>query len=136
MKITKNLYRMASLAFVFLLVLTFSSCSHRMVGTWNVQRYETTAPGQQGTVLYNLGTMEFKRNGRGEKNLSYSVLGMDRRDQVPFKWTADEDKYISIESGGSEFSKIWIIMENKRKSQKWKTTDGSSSVQILELRKQ
>jgi len=136
MKITKNLCRISSLAFAFLLVLAFSSCSHKMVGVWDVQRYETTAPGQQGTVLYNLGTMEFKRNGRGEKNLSYSVLGMDKKDQVPFQWTADEDKYISIESEGSEFSKIWIIMENKRKSQKWKTTDGNSAVQILELKKQ
>ena len=45
-------------AFVIAMTL-LTSCSHRMVGTWTVQRYETTTPGQQGVALSNIGTMQF-----------------------------------------------------------------------------
>lgn len=119
-----------------LMVMTcISSCAHRMVGTWNVSKFETTTPGEQSITLNNVGTMEFKGNGDGEKKLNYSVLGIDRNDELPFKWEWNDDKYISIESEGSEFSKTWIIMENERKFQKWKSTDGTNTIQILELKK-
>lgn len=74
-------------------------------------------------------------NGSGEKNLNYSVLGIQRDDKLPFKWTWNDGKYISIESNGSDFSKTWIIMTNKKKYQKWKSTDGTNNVQIIELKK-
>ena len=74
-------------------------------------------------------------NGSGEKNLNYSVLGIQRDDKLPFKWTWNDGKYISIESNGSDFSKTWIIMTNKKKFQKWKSTDGTNNVQIIELKK-
>ena len=106
-----------------------------MVGTWTVQRYVTTTPGQQGVALSNIGTMQFQGNGSGEKNLNYSVLGIQRDDKLPFKWTWNDGKYISIESNGSDFSKTWIIMTNKKKYQKWKSTDGTNNVQIIELKK-
>ncbi len=112
-----------------------TSCSHRMVGTWNVSRFETSKLGDQSISLNNVGTMEFKGNGEGEKKLNYSVLGIQRNDELPFKWKWNDDKYISIESQGSEFSKTWIIIENKRKFQKWKSTDGTNTVQVLELKK-
>ncbi|MDO5608325.1 MAG: hypothetical protein Q4G08_07725 [Capnocytophaga sp.] len=120
-----------------LMITTFllTSCSHRMVGTWTVQRYETTAPGEQAVSLSNIGTMTFKRNGSGEKNLNYSVLSIQRDDQQPFRWSWDNDQYITIEGKGSELAKTWIIMENKRKSQKWKSTDGGNRIQTLELKK-
>ena len=121
-------------AFVIATTL-LTSCSHRMVGTWTVQRYETTTPGQQGVALCNIGTMQFQGNGSGEKNLNYSVLGIQRDDKLPFKWTWNDGKYISIESNGSDFSKTWIIMTNKKKYQKWKSTDGTNNVQIIELKK-
>ena len=121
-------------AFVIATTL-LTSCSQRMVGTWTVQRYETTTPGQQGVALSNIGTMQFKGNGSGEKNLNYSVLGIQRDDKLPFNWTWNDGKYISIESNGSDFSKTWIIMTNKKKFQKWKSTDGTNNVQIIELKK-
>ena len=114
-------------AFVIAMTL-LTSCSHRMVGTWTVQRYETITPGQQGVALSNIGTMQFHGNGSGEKNLNYSVLGIQRDDKLPFKWTWNDGKYISIESNGSDFSKTWIIMTNKKKYQKWKSTDGTNNV--------
>lgn len=127
--------RLFTIATLVITAVFLTACSSRMVGTWTVQRYETTTPGQQGVALSNIGTMQFKNNGSGEKNLNYSVLGITRNDQIPFNWTWNDGKYISIESSGSEFSKTWIIMENKKKFQKWKSTDGSNNIQILELRK-
>jgi len=112
-----------------------TSCAPRIVGTWTVQRYETTTPGQTGVTLNNIGTMKFKRNGSGEKSLNYSILGTNRNDNLRFNWNWDEGKYISIESRGSEFSKTWIIVTDKRKFQQWKSTDGANGIQILELRK-
>lgn len=115
-------------------IFSLTSCSHRLVGTWNVARYETTTPGQQGVSLSNIGTMTFRGNNSGEKNLKYQVLGIQRDDQLPFKWTATE-KYVSIENGGADFSKTWIILENKKKFQKWKSTDGTNQIQVIELKK-
>lgn len=120
---------------LILAVTLITSCSHRLVGTWNVERYETTSPGQQGVALSNIGTLDFKRNGTGTKNLNYTVLGIHKDDKHPFKWSWDDNSYVSIDSKGSDFSKTWIIMTNKRKYQKWKSTDGTNNIQIIELRK-
>jgi hypothetical protein len=112
----------------------FVSCSQRLVGTWNVQKYETTTPGQQGIVLQNIGTITFKGNNTGEKQLNYSIMGIVREDKVPFKWSLNE-RFLTIDSEGSDLSKTWIIMEDSKKYQKLKSTDGANEVQILELNK-
>jgi hypothetical protein len=111
------------------------SCSHRLTGTWNVDRYETINPAEQGVSVFNIGTFVFNNNGTGEKNLKYTILGITRDDSFPFKWTWEKDKYVTIESEGSDFSKTWIISESKKKSQKWKSTDGSNTIQVLEFSK-
>lgn len=122
--------------FLFIpMALLFTSCSPNIVGTWNVEKFETSVEGQTGTSLSNIGTFTFKRNGSGEKSLNYFVLGLQRDDNVPFKWTWDSKSYITIESQGSEFSKTWILIENKKKSQVWKSTDGSNTVHELVLKK-
>lgn len=124
-----------ALAATVCLAILLTSCSHRIVGTWTVQRYETTSPGKESTVLSNVGVMKFNKNGSGEKELKYSVLGITQNDQVPFTWIWSDDKYVSIDSKGSEFGKTWIIMQNERNFQKWKSTDGNNKVQVLELTK-
>ena len=53
-----------------------ASCSPRLVGTWTVQRFETTQPGKQGSILKNIGTINFNKNGIGEKNVNYTILGV------------------------------------------------------------
>lgn len=115
-------------------VFLLSSCAHKLVGTWNIDRYETSAPGQQGVSLSNIGTMTFKKNGSGEKNIQYNIFGSRKIDNSPFGWHAT-GPYVGIESPNSQFSKTWIITTNKRKEQKWKSTDGANGVQILELSK-
>lgn len=124
------------LGMIFLATAMFLvGCSPRITGTWEVSRYQTKNPGEQDVVLQNIGTMTFKRNGSGEKELNYTVLGISRNDNLGFKWSQDSNEYITIDSRGSELSKTWIIIENKRKSQKWKSTDGANKVQVLELSK-
>lgn len=123
-----------TVAFVFA-ATALTSCSSRLVGTWDVQRYETVTPGSQGVSLRNIGTIHFKGNGTGTKNLDYTVLGITRDDKAAFKWSWSEGKYVSITGDDSVFSKTWIIIENKKKYQKWKSTDGTNHIQILELRK-
>ncbi len=117
-------------------IFIFSSCSHRLVGTWMVEKYETIIPGQKdgGMVLSNIGTMTFKRNGTGTKNINYSVFDMNRRDMLPFSWVVDK-AFIYIDSRNSDFSKTWIQITNRSGFQKWKSTNGHE-VQILELRKE
>jgi hypothetical protein len=79
--------------------------------------------------------MVFNSDGTGEKNISYTLFGDQINDTSPFSWTAT-DKYVTIESERSLFSKTWILIENQQGFQKWESTDGSNQVQTLELKKQ
>lgn len=126
----KNLQHAAILMCVFLL----SSCAPNILGTWNVVRYETVDGGQQGVVLNNIGTITFNKKGVGEKRIAYNVLGAQRNDSTSFIWKSD-DSFVTISSDYSDFSKTWILIENSRKKQLWKATDGANQVQILELKK-
>lgn len=127
----------SKLVFATLLLIgaTLSSCSPRLVGSWAIQRYETTTPDQQATSVNDIGILVFHKDGTGEKNISYSLFGAQTDDRLPFNWTTT-DKYVTIQSDGSLFSKTWIFIEDKGKFQKWKSTDGSNQVQTLELKKQ
>lgn len=116
-------------------ILLAASCSPRLVGTWSVQKYETVRPGNKGVSLQNVGTISFDKDGTGQKMMNYSVLGIEKDESTPFKWSATET-YITIEGTDDELSKTWIYLENKNKSQKWKSTDGKNQVQTLELVKQ
>jgi hypothetical protein len=113
-----------------------TSCSHRLVGTWNVDTYETSTQGAQSIKLNNIGTMTFRGNGRGESNLTYEVFQIQREDKLPFRWVAS-DMFVTLDGDKdqSEFNKTWIIVENRRRFQKWRSTDGQNQVQTLELSK-
>jgi len=95
----------------------------------------TTIPDRQTVSLQNIGTIAFKANGKGEKKLNYTVMGVTHNETTPFKWTASNGN-IKLESKNPEFNKTWILTEKKRKTQVWKATDGVNQVQILQLQKQ
>lgn len=111
-----------------------ASCSDKLLGTWTIQKYETTTPGEQGVTLSNIGTMTFEKNGHGMKNISYTIFNETKNDKTPFTWEASE-KFITIDSEGSEFAKTWIVIEKKKDFILLKSTDGANQVQILELKK-
>lgn len=119
---------------LFLLGIIFSSCSNHLVGSWNIQKYETTKPDQQVVTLSNIGTITFYADGNGEKNVSYTVFGSFYEDNLRFKWST-EGELVTIDSQGSEFAKTWIMIENSRKVQRWQSTNGGTQVEILELKK-
>jgi len=119
-------------ALLITMILVGTSCSHKLVGTWTVHKYERMTPGEQGTILSNIGTMTFNKDETGQKDLDYTVLGIQQSDSAPFTWSSTE-KYVTIEGDDSEIAKTWIYLENKNKSQKWKSTDGENNVQTLEL---
>lgn len=110
-----------------------TSCTHRLVGVWNVARFETKTPNQAASSLQNIGTIEFQKKGKGEKNLEYLVLGVTQEDHSPFTWTWTDDKYVTISSEESNFAKTWIIIKNKKKHQKWEATDGADTIISIEL---
>lgn len=119
---------------LLLMALLFSSCSHDVVGTWTIEKYETLSPGGKNTALTNIGTLTFFENGNGEKNLNYNVLGSAKRDTTPFHWVVTEN-YITLEGQESEIEKTWIIINSSSKVQSWNATDGKNQVQILNLKK-
>ncbi len=117
------------------MALAMSSKAQKLSGTWMIENYETTKPGQQNVKVANIGTLIFKKGNSGEKNISYSVLDNKVEDKTPFTYLLHED-YITVSSDGSALNKTWIMVQKNKKYQKWYSTDGANSVQILELRKQ
>lgn len=130
------MFKRRRIAGVIAIISMLSACSPRIVGTWNVVKYEMNTPEGKGIILTNIGTFEFNKDNSGRKDMSYNMLNLHQVDQFPFSYNWEDDKYITITGGTSDFAKTWIIVENKAKKQKWKSTDGANSVQILELEKQ
>lgn len=126
---------------VFLLLLVFfASCSaerrfhRRLVGTWNIDRYEQQFTNGEQEAASNLGTITFRKNGSGIKNVTILTRGMRKPDDSDFSWKNTVDA-VTIISRNSELAKTWIVMRNKRTSQQWKSTT-QGTVQTMELRKQ
>ncbi len=119
---------------IVLVIFFLASCSPKIVGTWNVEKYERATPDEEGMTVSNIGTITFDKDGTGTKKLDYSLLGVSKKDATPFNWSTTE-RFITIEGGNSEFSKTWIYIENKNDYQKWQSTDGANNVQTLMLEK-
>ncbi len=122
--------------YLILSAFLLASCTApKIVGTWQITNYETKTGDGQEIKLANIGNLQFKKNNTGKKQINYSVLQNKVEDNTPFKWVASEE-HLTITGKGPELNKTWIIVENGKKYQKWKSTDGGSTVQILELKKQ
>ena len=123
---------------LLLLALSISlfSCSPNIVNKWNIDKYEVINNKGQNTSAQNIGSIEFKKNGKGTKNISYNVFQNDFIDESGFEYEL-KDGYIIIKitdnNDKSALNKTWIIVNDKKKKQVWKSTDGSKSVQIIEL---
>ena len=119
---------------IFLIATMLIPCSNRLVGTWTIQRYDTAIPGQKSVTLYNIGTLNFQRDGSVLKKINYDISGVNKDEKLLIKWTTT-DSSVTIKSEGSKFGKTWIFLENKRRFKKLRTTNDSNQVQILELKK-
>ncbi len=128
-----------SLFIIAISALLITSCSPKLVGTWNVDRYEVDNQKGQNITTRNAGEIVIKKNGKGEKNISYNMFQNEFSDMQEFRWAMQGDDLITITSTNSyeksDFDKTWIMITNSKKKQLWKSTDGKNSVQILELSK-
>ncbi len=128
-----------SLFIIAISALLITSCSPKLAGTWNVDRYEVDNQKGQNITTRNAGEIVIKKNGKGEKNINYNMFQNEFSDTQEFRWTMQGDDLITITSTNSyeksDFDKTWIMVTNSKKKQVWKSTDGKNSVQILELSK-
>ncbi len=123
--------------FIVLIVAALSACSlqNRIQGTWQITNYSEKNVDGSNANSVNIGTIEFKKNGTGINNLEYKIMGTTKADKSNFNYTVG-DKFVTINSDDENaLAKSWIVIENKAKTQKWKSTD-DGTVQILELKKQ
>lgn len=118
----------------FSIFAVFSSCSPRIIGVWNVENFETVSQGDESISAKNIGTITFQKDGTGVKDLSFTILGVRKEDKTPFNWTLS-NSLLTINGQESDFVKTWIVVEDHKKYQKIKSTDGADQVQIVELRK-
>ena len=119
---------------LFIIGAMLTSCSNKLIGTWIIQRYDIAKPEQKSVSFYNIGIMKLEEDGTGSNNIIYDISGVKIVDRLPFKWKT-KDNSITIIGKGSEFSRTWILLENKRRYQKWESTNDSNQVQTLELTK-
>lgn len=128
-----------SLFIIVISALLLTSCSPKLAGTWNVDRYEVDNQKGQNVTTRNAGEIVLRKNGTGEKNISYNMFQNEFSDMQKFRWSMQGDDLITITSTNSyeksDFDKTWIMVTNKKDKQVWKSTDGKNSVQILELSK-
>ncbi|SDS48916.1 hypothetical protein SAMN04487764_2333 [Gillisia sp. Hel1_33_143] len=129
-----------SLLLTALCALFLTSCSQKIIGTWNVDRYEVNNQKGQNITTRNAGEIVLNKDGSGEKNIEYNIFNNEFSDVQKFDWklmdsnltiTGNERK--SKDEKKSDFDKTWIVITNKKDKQLWKSTDGSNAVQIIEL---
>lgn len=130
---------MRKFLFITALLLCVTSCSPKVVGTWNIDRYEVENQKGQNFSTSNAGKITIKKNGTGEKTVEYNMFQNEFNDLEDFRWKMPSEDIITITSKNSkkksDLDKTWIIVTNKNDKQVWKSTDGRNAVQILELSK-
>lgn len=126
--------------FLFLsLASLLGSCSaekrfhRRLVGTWDVVRYEQRFANGETQVANDLGTVTFKRNGSGDNDLAVLTRNVRTPDTNSFSWNNTIDQ-VTIISRNTYLAKSWIVVKNKKSTQIWKSTT-QANVQTMELHK-
>lgn len=124
------------LPLVALALLSLSSCSQKFTGKWSIVNYESNTGSGQNIKVANIGDITFKKNNTGVKQINYSLFENKVEDHSNFKWTkAENGESITITGEGSQLNKTWLIVKDEKKYQKWKSTDGANTIQVLELKR-
>lgn len=93
-----------------------ASPEDRIRGDWNVVEYSETRPGAATATVENIGTMSFRQDGQGKRNISYNFMGTPHTDQNAFTWTATENS-VRITGPEGKFTKAWIVQKSNRDEQ-------------------
>lgn len=114
------------------LMTALGSCSSQIVGKWEISKYSTITADEDSPSMTNAGTMTFEREGKGINDISFSILGSGRDEAQNFTWKMGENHIRITNEDGTE--RVWIIVESKRSSQKWKFVDQDNNIHVLELK--
>jgi hypothetical protein len=125
--------------FVFILLFNLTGTAQkkyakRLEGQWNISSYEEIRDGKSAMSMANVGTMIFKKDFTGLREMSFSIMNKDQSVSEEFTWTATEES-ISINSKDEEFPKTWILKSNKKTVQEWISTDSKGRVLKMKLEK-
>lgn len=127
---------MKNATIILLLSLAVTSCTPKIVGSWNIDRYEIDNYKGENLSARNAGDIQINKNGTGQKNLSIKFFDRQSGQSESFRWDYKDQilRIYDVDSRqSSDFAKSWIVTTNKKKKQVWKSTDGSNSIQIIEL---
>mgnify|MGYP007101567870 CR=1 FL=1 len=106
-------------------VLIFNSCNKDLdkvlFGTWSVTKVEGTLNVNGSSVFSGVdenpvGTVEFKNNGKGEQNYSFTFNGSVYPQTGTFTWRANEDEIVIDRVSDPDM--IWIRIINSDNKQK------------------
>ncbi len=105
----------------------------RLVGVWSVTRYEILYPSGQREETFNVGTVVFNRNGSGDNDMPILTRNVRTPESRRFSWK-NTDQSVAIVSENTFLAKAWIVVENRRTRQVWRSTT-NELVQTMELQK-
>ena len=123
--------RIAILSLVVLAVTAFNSCNKNLdkvlFGTWNVIKVEGTLNVSGTSILTSednnpTGTVEFKNNGAGEQNYSFTFNGTTYPQTGSFTWEANEDEIIVFRTTESDMYWQRIIDTDNRQKVSYNVT--------------
>lgn len=137
--------KITSVLFFTLVLLLLNGCasatkdfSKRLRGTWKITNYNVERPNTRsltGTTDY--GSITFNKDGTGSidnASIFDNITSKTIQGKFNFKWSNTEN-IVVIKGEGSNISKSWIVVTNKKDQQVWKSTDGANEVNTLELKR-
>ena len=109
--------------------------SNRLEGTWEIVQYKTEIQEMRRTAAFPpYRSITFMKKGRGRVAANNEYAAEKGGQGFDFEWT-NTDNTVTMRGFDTQFARSWIVVENKKNRQVWKSTDGANGVQTLELRK-
>ena len=129
------------LLFAAIAISTLHACagpgkqfSRRLEGNWEIVQYKTEIQQFQRTAFPPYRSISFMKKGRGRVSANNEYNAEKGGQGFDFEWTNTENT-VTMRGFDTDFARSWIVVENKKSSQVWKSTDGANGVQTLELRR-
>ncbi|MCC6279053.1 MAG: hypothetical protein IT262_00530 [Saprospiraceae bacterium] len=129
------------LTFAALTIFMLGSCasatkqfSNRLQGQWEIVQYKTEIQQLQRTAFPPYRSITFMKKGRGRVSANNEYSAEKGGQGFDFEWSCTENT-VTMRGFDTDFARSWIVVENKKSKQVWKSTDGANGVQTLELKK-
>lgn len=133
------------LSLVGLSLLLTTACSKEkkfaksLVGIWSLDKIEFTSASDPllSFEATNAGTIEFKKDGTGKNDYTYTVGGTQYNDNEAFKWDNVDDETVIIEGNANNGDKIneFTVNDYTADTQVWTNVESDGDSTILTLTK-